>query len=251
MYKIPATTLFMGKNLIFVPECNSTNTLAQQLCHQPAIPDGSLVITDNQTSGRGQRGNSWEGTAGQNFTLSLILKSGLLVQDQFLLNIAISVGVTGYLKSRTNNTVQIKWPNDILIDSKKVCGILIENSLQGNSISHSIAGIGLNINQEVFSNPRASSLKVATGMTYALPDELEDLLVQIERPYLQLRQRNVQNILDEYYQNLFWLGEEKKFKISGAEVQGTITGIDNSGRLKVQMLEGERFFGLKEIEFVY
>lgn len=252
MYKIPVKTLFMGKNLIFVPECNSTNTLAQQLCQQPAISDGTLVITDNQTAGRGQRGNSWESDAGLNFTFSLILKTGFIqAQDQFYLNIAVSLGILNYLRSRTDAPSHIKWPNDILIDSKKVCGILIENSIKGPFLSYSIVGVGLNINQVSFSTDRVSSLKKISEKTYSLPDELEALMLNLEKFYLQLRQQNPKPLLDSYYQNLFWLGEEKKFRSSGMEWSGTITGIDNAGRLKVRTSTDEKVFGVKDIEFVY
>ena len=251
MYKIPAKTLFMGKNLIFMPECNSTNTLAQQLCQQPAISDGTLIITDNQTAGRGQRGNSWEGEVGQNFTMSLILKCGFLqAQEQFYLNIAISLGILDYLRSRSQTDIQIKWPNDILMNERKVCGILIENTLQGTTISHSIVGIGLNINQTTFSSDRASSLKKVTNRTYVLSDELEDLLLSLEKFYLQLRQQKMKDLLDAYYQNLFWFGKEKKFRSSGKEWNGRITGVDHAGRLVLKTDEGDQVFGLKEIEFV-
>jgi BirA family biotin operon repressor/biotin-[acetyl-CoA-carboxylase] ligase len=252
LYKIPAKTLFIGKNIIFVPECNSTNTLAQQISQQSSISDGTVVITDNQTAGRGQRGNSWEVEPGTNFTFSLILKTGfLLAQDQFALNLAISVGILDYLEVHLKSSVRIKWPNDILVENRKVCGILIENSIKGSLLIHSVVGIGINVNQIHFVYDRSTSLKKETGKTFSLHNELENLLWCIEKSYMLLRQQNFTPLLEKYYQNLYGFGEERKFKSSGAEWTGTITGVDNAGRLKVQAADGEKVFGFKEIEFVY
>jgi BirA family transcriptional regulator, biotin operon repressor / biotin---[acetyl-CoA-carboxylase] ligase len=252
LYKIPATTLFIGKNLIFVPECHSTNTLAQQLSQQSSAPEGSVVITDNQTAGRGQRGNSWETNQGLNFTFSILLKPSFLTPNQqFYLNIVIALGVFNYLRQRTDKRVSIKWPNDILVDQKKICGILIENTIQGSSIQYAIAGVGLNINQESFTSDKATSLKNTTGSDYVLSDELDVLLSQIEKKYLQLRQNHAQDLVNEYHQHLFGIGDKRNFRSDGKEFSATITGIDSIGRLKLDTQMGERVFGLKEIEFIY
>ena len=149
MYKIPANTLFVGKNLVFVPDCPSTNTLALQITQQSPAKEGTLVITDNQTAGKGQRGNVWEAEPRQNLTFSLILKPGFLaVSKQFYLNVVICLALKDYLMEKISRTVYIKWPNDILVHEKKISGVLIENQLQGAHISNSIVGIGLNMNQK-------------------------------------------------------------------------------------------------------
>jgi BirA family biotin operon repressor/biotin-[acetyl-CoA-carboxylase] ligase len=252
LYKIPANTLFIGKNLIFVPECHSTNTLAQLLGQHSSTPDGSLVITDNQTAGRGQRGNSWTTTQGLNFTFSLLVKPSFLTPNQqFYLNIVVALGVFHYVRQRTERPVFIKWPNDILVEEKKICGILIENTIQGALIQHSVMGIGVNINQQSFDTEKATSLKNITGIDYTLSDELDVVLSCIEQKYLLLRQGGMKELLQEYYQYLFWMHAEKRFRTGEAEFIGTITGIDAIGRLCVNTSAGERTFGLKEIEFVY
>jgi BirA family transcriptional regulator, biotin operon repressor / biotin---[acetyl-CoA-carboxylase] ligase len=252
LYKIPANTLFIGKNLIFVPECHSTNTLAQLLGQQSSTPDGSLVITDNQTAGRGQRGNSWHATQGLNFTFSLLLKPSFLTPNQqFYLNIVVALGVFHYLRQQTDRQIFIKWPNDILVDEKKICGILIENTIQGSLIQHSIIGVGLNVNQKSFTSSKATSLKNVTGVEYLLSHELEPLLSSIEKKYLLLRQGGTEQLLEEYYQHLFGMNAEKRFRAVDSEFSGTIIGIDSIGRLLVNTSGGEKAFGLKEIEFVY
>jgi BirA family biotin operon repressor/biotin-[acetyl-CoA-carboxylase] ligase len=242
----------MGKNMIFVPECHSTNSLAQQLAQQSSTPDGSVVITDNQTAGRGQRGNTWEALQGLNFTFSILVKPTFLSPtDQFYLNIAVALGIFNYLKQKTDRHVTIKWPNDILIERKKICGILIENTLQGTLIHHSVLGIGLNMNQQSFSNEKATSLKMISGQDYILAFELDELLLHIERQYLLLRQGNSQQLLKSYYEHLFGMGEERKFKTSAEEFYGIITGVDTTGRLKIKTSDGEKLFTMKEIQFVY
>ena len=120
MYKIPANTLFTGKNLVFVPDCPSTNTLALEISQQSPVKEGTVVITDQQTAGKGQRGNTWEAEPRQNLTFSLILKPTFLaVNKQFYLNIVICLALKDYLRQKTSGPVHIKWPNDILVHQKK------------------------------------------------------------------------------------------------------------------------------------
>src|SRR5688572_5475237 len=189
----------MGKKLVFVPECPSTNTLALQITQQSPVKEGTLVITDHQTAGKGQRGNVWEAEAHQNLTFSLILKPGFLaINKQFFLNIVICLALKDYLKEKTPDLTYIKWPNDILVHEKKISGILIENQLQGPSILHSIAGIGLNINQRNFTAPSAISLAMLTGNRFELEEELPVVLGFIESRYLQLRQGNYDQLMNLY-----------------------------------------------------
>ena len=211
------------------------------LGQQSATPDGSLVITDNQTAGRGQRGNSWHATQGLNFTFSLFVKPSFLrPNQQFYLNIVVALGVFQYLQSRTNRQIFIKWPNDILVEEKKICGILIENTIQGSLIQHSVMGIGLNINQQSFASEKATSLRNITGADYVLSDELDALLSSIEKKYLLLRQGGMKELLQEYYQHLFGMNTEKKFRANDMEFTGTIKGIDSIGRLRVDTAGEEK-----------
>lgn len=113
---------------------------------------GTVVTTREQTAGRGQRGNSWEAEPGKNLTFSILLKPKYIkAQQQFYVSEIVSIAIVDVLKKLiTNKNVLIKWPNDIYVDNDKICGILIENALMGNSIDRSIAGIGININQRKF-----------------------------------------------------------------------------------------------------
>jgi BirA family transcriptional regulator, biotin operon repressor / biotin---[acetyl-CoA-carboxylase] ligase len=251
LYKIPANTLFMGKNLVFVPECHSTNTLAHEMSQHSAITDGTVIVTDHQIAGRGQRGNSWESEAGKNLTFSLILKPTFLpVHEQFYLNIFASLAIHDLLKDKTDATIRIKWPNDILINGKKVCGILIENQIQGPQVSNTVIGIGINVNQLTFTLSSATSLAIETGLVHDTSVLLDQLLGLLERRYLQLRESKYNAMRSAYISQLYWIDEHRLFASSGTSFEGKITGIDASGRLKLLTPEGERAFNIKELSYL-
>lgn len=251
MYKTVTDTLFLGKNIVFVSECPSTNDLAATLLQLPETVEGTVVITDNQTAGRGQRGNTWHAEAGQNLTFSLIVKPSFLpVKDQFYLTVATTLGIRHFLNAKGVENVKIKWPNDVLAGEKKLCGILIENQVQGSVLASSIIGIGLNVMQEQFSTPSATSMKKITGSKYELPVEFEHLIAALEVPYLKLRQGKRSELLHEYLQVLYQINEVKSYRSVDGEFEGTIVGVDAIGKLQVSTTTGVRTFDLKEIQYV-
>ena len=250
MYKIPANTLFMGKNLVYVPECHSTNTLAAELCQRSSTIEGTMIVTDSQTKGRGQRGNEWYSEPYKNLTISVILKPVFIKPgDQFNLTIAISLALRDYLTRRVAGVIKIKWPNDILLNGKKVCGILIENSIKRDVIQQSVVGIGLNVNQLVFESENASSMKLAAGHDFVLPDELSLLMALLEQRYLQLRSGKIEQLKGEYLNVLYAIGERRKFTETDGEVEGTIVGITQQGMLMMAVQGHIRSYDLKQIRF--
>ena len=252
MYKIPATTTFLGKNLIFMPECHSTSDHLLLLCQEKPLLEGSLVITGHQTAGRGQRGNSWEAQPGKNLTFSFLLKPDFLpVTEQFYLTMVVSLGIRDLLTDKTGAKVHIKWPNDILIDQRKLCGILIENQIVGQRLTASIVGVGLNVNQQYFETLSATSMVLATGIQFDLPVMLEDLLGCIERRYLQLRRGAAADLRQEYLDALYLRDEKHRFHIGDSSFIGTIKGVDEIGRLNID-IEGQpmmQAFSVKEIRY--
>lgn len=251
MYKIPAKTLFMGKNLVFVTECPSTNTLALEMSRQSAVHDGAVVITGHQTAGKGQRGNVWEAKPGKNLTFSLILRPKFLaVNKQFFLNIATSLALRDYLKDKLSHTVYIKWPNDILVHQKKISGILIENQLQGSALLTSIVGIGFNVNQLEFASPSATSLAAVMETPLDLNAVFEEILTHFEGRYLQLREGRYDFLMNEYLAALFRRHEKRTFSSNGNLFEGTIQDVDAWGNLRVETGTGIRSFGVKEISYV-
>jgi BirA family transcriptional regulator, biotin operon repressor / biotin---[acetyl-CoA-carboxylase] ligase len=250
LYKIPATTLFLGKKLIFMPECHSTNDLMLLLCQQEPAPEGTVIITANQTAGRGQRGNVWEAEPGKNLTFSLLLKPAFLaIQKQFYLNIFVSLGIRDYLTKQSGQKVHIKWPNDILVEGKKICGILIENQIQGNSLTNSIVGIGLNVNQQLFTINSATSLLLITGTPFDLSESLDALMHFVEVRYLQLRGSKLDLLKRDYLESLFRRHEPHQFSDQHGRFEGIITGIDDIGRLTIQREQQVISYDLKEISY--
>lgn len=251
MYKIPANTLFMGKNLVYVPECHSTNTLASELCQLTSAVEGTIVITDNQTKGRGQRGNSWLSDPHKNLTFSLIVRPTFLRPiDQFNLTIAISLALRDFLTHRINGDINIKWPNDILVNGKKVCGILIENMLSGDTIHYSVVGIGLNVNQDSLLLEAATSMNAIARHDFNLSDEWSLLCEFLEKRYLQLRAGKIDELKNDYLSCLYGKGELRKFIDATGETQGVIEGIDQQGKLLIDTPAGIKSYDLKEIRFI-
>lgn len=249
MYKIPANTLFMSQTLVYMPECHSTNLEAIRLLqNNTQVAEGTTLVTDHQIAGRGQRGSTWESEAGKNLTFSIVLKPTFLhPKDQFKLNMAVSLGLYDYLTSQVSD-VKIKWPNDMMLGDQKTCGMLIENQISGQQLQSSIVGVGLNVNQQTFSLPSATSMAIRKGQSFVLNDALAELLQWIEARYLQLRSHI--DLKEEYVNALYAKGEKRNFK-SGDEVfEGVITGIDSVGLLEVEVSRAKRYFDLKEIKFL-
>lgn len=250
MYKTAEKTLFIGKNVVFVDQCPSTNDLANRLI-PTTVGEGTVVIANQQSAGKGQRGNSWESKAGQNLTFSIILRPGFLaINDQFFLTVVVALGVYDYLKSKGLQLVQIKWPNDLLVNEKKICGILIENQLQGGFIASSILGIGINILQEEFSINTATSLKNETKNDFSLPVEFDQVLSFLEKRYLQLRNNKRTDLLNDYLKGLYRINQPATYKSQDEHFIGTIQGVNAIGKLELLVNNEVRTFDLKEIQYV-
>lgn len=222
-----------------------------ELSAQTALSDGTVIITTNQTAGRGQRGNSWETTSGMNLTFSVLLKPTFVsIKNQFHLTMMTSLAVIDFLKSNSISKAAIKWPNDILIDQKKVCGILIENSVKGETLQQSIVGIGLNINQTSFSITTATSLAQVCEKPFDLNEALNLLLEKFEKRYLQLRADKIVELKEEYLNNLFGIGEKRYFISKEKRFEGTINDVTDVGELVIISNNKKVFYNLKEISFI-
>ena len=152
MYKLDLKTHFVGQSLIELSTCPSTNTFVGELLNRGAMPNGQVVIANAQTKGRGQRESKWECEPLKNLTFSIgLFNLDFPVANAFQLHCITSLAIVDTINRHTASTAQIKWPNDIYINNKKVGGILIENTIAGDLVTQSIIGIGLNINQEDFS----------------------------------------------------------------------------------------------------
>jgi len=246
-------TLFTGKNIIRLETAGSTNVIASEriASHQP--PEGTAILSQFQTAGKGQAGAIWESEPGQNLLVSYIFYPKFVEpRDLFNLNKAITLGVYDYLKSILKKHLYIKWPNDIIYRDKKIAGILIENSVTFTEVNHSVVGIGININQEEFKPyvPEAVSLRNATEKKYDTDECFAALCSFLESRYLQLKQANLQVINSDYRNALYRLGEYSTFRRKRTIFNARITGVSNDGQLILENDKGKmETFRFKEVAF--
>ncbi len=245
--------MIIGSKLIFVKNLPSTNTHAGHLLKTNDLPEGTIIYTNYQSAGRGQPGNIWESENGKNLLLSIIIFPKFLAPaDQFLISMAISTGICDFLR-RYIPVCSIKWPNDIYINNDKIAGILIENSLMGDRIEHSIAGIGLNINQVKFISdaPNPVSLKQITGVNYEITACISQLASDLDKRYRQLLSENYSKIRNDYISDLYRLNEWCNFKNSEGIYTGRILSVTESGRLLIERKSGLiDEYSFKEIGFI-
>ena len=239
--------LFVRKN-----EINSTNNFALELIKTQNPSAGTVVLTLSQTKGRGQSTNMWESERGKNLTISIILTPEFLpISQQFQISLVISLGVYDYLSNYLKN-VSIKWPNDIYIENEKIAGILIEHSIMGSTLSHSICGLGLNINQTKFKSnaPNPTSLAILSSKEYDLDLELTKLLTCIENRYFQLEDGEFDELENDYLKSMYWMNETHHFSDEKGEFNGVIVGITEYGQLRIEVDSKERIYNFKEVSFM-
>lgn len=239
--------------LIHLEETDSTISYLRELCSLQCVPELTTVIADFQTSGRGQRGNSWESEKGKNLLFSFVLYPSFLeARNQFLLSQIVSLSVKETLDRHVEH-ISIKWPNDIYWKEKKICGMLIENNLTGTHIIQSIAGIGINLNQDVFlsSAPNPVSLKQVTGREYDPANVLARIMERMKEYYLSLQQGETEAIARHYHEALFRNEGMHPFRDSQGEFMARIVGVEPDGPLILQDDSGKiRQYVFKEVQYV-
>lgn len=244
--------LFFGHQIIHLVEVDSTNNYASNLMRQTDMHEGVVVVTENQTNGKGQRGNLWYSEPNKNLTFSIILRPKFLnAQQQFYLNKAVSMGVLDYLESCGVQLATVKWPNDIYVEAKKIGGILIENSINGNRIKHSVVGIGVNVNQSDFDSLNATSLYNCIQQKLDLPSELNKLLGFLEQRYLQIK-RDYRSLDALYLSKLLGYNTKRRYLDGTSEYDGVIVEVNELGQLLIQPIEGEtKAYNFKEVTFLH
>lgn len=247
--------LFVGQNVVTLKRVDSTNDyLKKELTKSTPLPEGTVILAEEQFAGRGQVSNTWCSEPGKNLTFSLLLLPTFLSPEkQFLLNQSISIAINDVLFKIIGAGVKIKWPNDIFFGDYKLGGVLIENILRGNTLKYAVIGIGLNINQLDFPHDikNVTSLKKILHQDYDINTVLAELCQSIEQRYLQLRAGKHSLIEQQYLKCLYKLNEMHTFKIGGQEVEGIISGVDKNGFLEVLFAGELRKYNFKEIAFVY
>ena len=232
---------------------DSTNN--ELLRHIGDYDNLSVVAAVEQTAGRGQRGNRWVSAPGDNLTFSLLLKpEGLPAREVMVLTCLATLVVRDVLREEGVPAV-IKWSNDIYVGKRKICGMLVENGLDGADIAWSVIGIGINLNQTEFPGEimNAISLKRLTRRTYDLVPFLETVCAGLERRLSELDTQEGRNGLrDAYERDLFQKDSPAPYRDlkTGEEFSGIIRGITPEGLLRIEAEGRERTFGFKEISYI-
>lgn len=243
-----------GPSIHWVESAGSTNTFMAS--RADAIPHGTVIAATEQTAGRGQRGNSWEAEPGKNLTFSILLRPQTIkAARQFEMSMIVSIAIASALeKFVPGKRVKIKWPNDIYIDDRKICGILIENTLMGDSIDRSIVGIGINVNQAVFRSdaPNPSSLLHYTGRELPLDPVLEAVASGILRDLAIYEASPEPEQLNRAYFSRLWRSDAPylwRDNIRNENVYGRIARVAADGMLTLAPSDGSdpRIFAFKEI----
>ena len=234
---------------------NSTNTYLKNLLKEKQVKDLSCIWALSQTQGRGQQGAKWISEPGKNLTFSILKKfENLSSEYHFLLNMEVSLAIFRALKKLYIPDLAVKWANDILSSKKKICGILIENTLHKEQISSSIIGIGLNVNQVFFNDlPNVSSLQKIMGHPFDLEEVLLLICQELEVSLKSLSPTRFESMLDEYHTHLFRKDKPSTFEYpNGERFMGYIRGVSHNGQLQVEQEDAlMSSFSLKEIKLLY
>lgn len=242
-------------NIIKLDAIPSTNSFLKEMCANQLLENFTVVVAENQTEGKGQRGNVWNTESSKNLTFSVLIKNFSATKfNPFILNIITPVSVFQVLNSYDLRKLKIKWPNDILAENKKIGGILIENIFKSQDEIDAIIGIGLNVNQTEFENlPNASSLNLLLGRDLNKDKLLHQIVMQLENNYQKLRQFGEKFFWNFYNEKLFRKDVPSVFeKNDSSRFQGIIQNVSTEGKLVIQ-LENDSFqsFDLKEISLLY
>ena len=240
-------------SLLELDAIDSTNNYLSKLNNTSNVTNGTVILAYEQTQGKGQRGNSWQSSPYDNLTFSVLYKPALLaVSNQFILSMCVANALHACLNDYVG-VVEIKWPNDILVNKKKIAGILIENSLQKNMISSSIIGIGLNVNQHHFNEiNHATSLVKETNENHLLKEVLWKVLNQLKLQLTLLEAQQYDVIKSYYLKHLFGKNDLFLFKEQQKKnlLEGKIIDVKPNGELIVLQGENTKGYFFKEIEFI-
>lgn len=240
-------TLFVGQNLIRLKSVDSTNTFLLNLSNKEKLVEGTVVLADSQLKGRGQRGNIWLSQDGKSLCASVLFFPKTDLQYQFTFNKCIALAIVSSLNIFGVKS-EIKWPNDILVQNKKIAGVLIENSIREKSLHKSVVGIGINVNNDCTSIKHAISLQEVLKEEVKIDDLLLTLCQELEKYYLLFRNDKKQ-IQDLYHNNLFGKESQLNFMKRGKPFSATIKRVDELGRLVLIEDDEEKVYSMGELSF--
>ncbi|MFN0050410.1 MAG: biotin--[acetyl-CoA-carboxylase] ligase [Cytophagales bacterium] len=238
-----------------MPSCHSTNEILMELIKLGNVEDGMIVVTDEQTAGKGQRGNKWFSEPHKNLTFSIAIDVSFLnISQIFNLNMAVCLGITKVLKDLDHSLsifYKIKWPNDIYFRDNKIGGILIETVFKADKSLWAVIGIGLNVNQTDFGRLNANSLKNIHLRDFDLAELLEKLALSIESNMEQKSLVDFNYLKFNYLTHLHRFEILAEFKnINGVDFVGIIKGVEDTGKIAIESEGKLRYYDKQEVKFV-
>jgi BirA family biotin operon repressor/biotin-[acetyl-CoA-carboxylase] ligase len=240
----------IGRKILRFETVDSTNNYTANLIQEGEIAHGTVILSDIQTNGRGQRGAKWHSNAGENMISSFYIEPfNLSVNDQVMLTYFVSLSITGMLFKFGLNP-RIKWPNDILIGNKKIAGVLIENQLKGSKLFSAILGIGLNVNQLDFIDFNGTGIKAETGEFHPIEEVLFSLISEMNKYWALLENGSFEILKDSYLSQLWLKDEPAQFVDKEGEFTGVIRDIDSVGKLLIEKKGKIERYDLKELTFL-
>jgi BirA family biotin operon repressor/biotin-[acetyl-CoA-carboxylase] ligase len=242
-------------HIIKLDAIGSTNSFLKDLVSNNAVENYTVVTTESQTNGRGQMGATWASESGKNLIFSVFVEfSEWKIEDAVYLNYVVSLAVFKVLNRLELPKLCIKWPNDILSENKKICGILLENSINSEFLKSSVIGIGINVNQENFTdNLRlASSIKNISGTTQNRTLLLKEIVSQLKEELNSCTIETFGRIKEEYLAVLYKYLKPSMFENNdGCIFMGKIIGVSSIGNLEIEIEDGSiQIFGLKEVRIL-
>lgn len=227
--------------IIKLDATGSTNDFLRELLEETRLDDFTVVWADYQRSGRGQRERSWHSEKGKNLIISVLkLHDSLEVQAQFDINRAVSLAILQVLSDLNIPDLSVKWPNDILSGGGKLCGILIENSIKGSKLNHSIIGMGINVNQREFEDlPNALSLSQISGTTYDRDVLLYQLVTALKAELSVVNEKQLNEQKERYEVWLYQRGKKVSFEHESGTFDAIVDGVTESGELQLVLQNGQ------------
>lgn len=239
----------IGNQIIHLDRVDSTSNYVATLVSEQKARHGMVILAETQTNGRGQRGAVWQSESFKNLLFSIYLEHKQLpIQQQSSLTHLVSLAILEGL-AKIGLTTQIKWPNDILVGTKKIAGILIENQLRGTNIHSSIIGIGINVLQTTFDFSGSTSVCLALKKTITKEEVLNHVLDTMNRLYENIVHKQYHLLKASYLEKLWLLNTESSFEQENETFRGIIRGTDEYGRLVIEREQKLVAYDLKEIKF--
>lgn len=241
--------VIVGRDIRVFQETTSTNDIVERLARD-GVPEGAVVFAESQSRGRGRLGRKWISPASRGLWFSVLLRPQLSPQETTQLTVASATALCRAIKALTGLQPKIKWPNDILINGRKVCGILTELRAEPDSVQYVILGIGVDVNLTAGEFPAdlrklATSLKLEAGRAIPRADLASAILLELDRDYGRIRRHQFERVADEWEAQCATLGSHVTLQIGSRTLQGRVEALDQDGALLLRTQHGrlERVLG--------